>query len=503
MAGRFLGLVVATLLNSAAVAAPATQPASQPAWDYEQYYVAYLNGNRAGYSVERERTLPGGNVETFSGLKLSVGAGKQTVKMVISRTSEESADGLPVRFSQYMLVGQTPVLREGRIVGGTLELTSTQNGQQLTRKQPWDKSVRFEAAIRRLRAENLKADGDTVTYSAYDSDQSGSGVYQATARRVGHEDVEVLGRKVRALHIVTASKSLPAEVHSWVNEDFRELVLVMDMGPMLKLRAEACSPDYARQQFQVAELFVATLARLSPPLEDEQGIIGLRLTLHLRQPVDAPLELPQSDRQKTVESTREKVVLELSRPDYPASQPSELDDQLRAYLQSCEQFNAADPLIASAGRRFAGIKDDLARAIAIRDWVDRKFTNKTMGVGGGTASEAIRTAKGDCTEHAALLVAVARAAGIPARTVSGLVYAPSFGNDRDVLGGHEWAQLFVHGRWVDFDAAIPGQPATACRVAAVIGSPDGKADGAKTAVFLRLVGNIKSAQAENIRRQQP
>ncbi len=56
---------------------------------------------------------------------------------------------------------------------------------------------------------------------------------------------------------------------------------------------------------------------------------------------------------------------------------------------------------------------------------------------------------GDCTEHSQLFVTLARAAGLPAREVSGFVYG---GNDRTPsLGGHAWVEVLIDGRWIGMD----------------------------------------------------
>ncbi|MDD4891753.1 MAG: transglutaminase-like domain-containing protein, partial [Phycisphaerae bacterium] len=165
-----------------------------------------------------------------------------------------------------------------------------------------------------------------------------------------------------------------------------------------------------------------------------------------------------------------------------------------------ERFNTEDPALKAASAEAVGRRTDpVEQARAIRNWVDRRMTHKTMGVGAATASEALRTRRGDCTEHAVLLVALARGAGIPARTVEGLVYAPSFGRERDILGGHEWAQLYINGHWVDMDAAISGDPATVCRLAFSMGTADGKMDTTTGKTMFSLFGNIKSATAENVK----
>jgi len=56
---------------------------------------------------------------------------------------------------------------------------------------------------------------------------------------------------------------------------------------------------------------------------------------------------------------------------------------------------------------------------------------------------------GDCTEYSQLFVTLARAAGLPAREVSGFVYS---GDDHaPTLGGHAWVEVLIDGRWTGMD----------------------------------------------------
>ncbi len=68
------------------------------------------------------------------------------------------------------------------------------------------------------------------------------------------------------------------------------------------------------------------------------------------------------------------------------------------------------------------------------------------------ASEVAVHREGDCKEFAVLTVALARAAGIPARVVLGLALL-RFGTAYGAFG-HAWAELQVEGRWVVADAAL-------------------------------------------------
>jgi hypothetical protein len=59
--------------------------------------------------------------------------------------------------------------------------------------------------------------------------------------------------------------------------------------------------------------------------------------------------------------------------------------------------------------------------------------------------------KGDCKSYALLFTNLARAAGIPTREVSGLLYV---GDDYKAFGGHAWNEVVLDGVWVPVDASL-------------------------------------------------
>jgi len=75
-------------------------------------------------------------------------------------------------------------------------------------------------------------------------------------------------------------------------------------------------------------------------------------------------------------------------------------------------------------------------------------------VGSASALGTIATRRGDCTEHAVLLTAMARALGIPARVVTGVVYADRMSGASRVFVPHAWAQAWIDNRWISFDSAL-------------------------------------------------
>jgi transglutaminase-like putative cysteine protease len=101
-----------------------------------------------------------------------------------------------------------------------------------------------------------------------------------------------------------------------------------------------------------------------------------------------------------------------------------------------------------------------------------------------SALEVLRTKVGDCNEHTALYVALARAVNLPARIAVGLVYM------RGAFYYHAWPEVYVEtpavgGQWVAVDPTLNEFPADATHIRLVRGGLD-----RQTAV-LPLIGKAK------------
>ncbi len=73
------------------------------------------------------------------------------------------------------------------------------------------------------------------------------------------------------------------------------------------------------------------------------------------------------------------------------------------------------------------------------------------GVVLASSSEVLANRRGTCTEYTVLLTALDRAVGIPARYVTGYVYA------HGMLAGHAWTEVRIGEDWLALDAAIPAE----------------------------------------------
>ena len=101
-----------------------------------------------------------------------------------------------------------------------------------------------------------------------------------------------------------------------------------------------------------------------------------------------------------------------------------------------------------------------------------------------SALEVLRTRVGDCNEHAALYVALSRAAGVPARIATGLVHMEG------AFYYHAWAEVYLEqadgrGSWLPADPTLNQFPADATHVRLARGGLD------KQAVLTQAIGRMK------------
>ena len=154
------------------------------------------------------------------------------------------------------------------------------------------------------------------------------------------------------------------------------------------------------------------------------------------------------------------------------------------------RYLAAEPFIesdapeirAEADAAVRGIEGDRARAERLTRYVNALFDKKPT-VSLPSAREVLRTKVGDCNEHTALYVAMARAVGLPARIAVGLVFV------HGAFYYHAWPEVYVdraagRGLWLPVDPTLNQFPADATHLRLTRGGLD------KQAAILPLIGHL-------------
>ncbi len=119
-------------------------------------------------------------------------------------------------------------------------------------------------------------------------------------------------------------------------------------------------------------------------------------------------------------------------------------------LRPTPEVDSDSPAIQKLAREVVGSTPGVyAASVKIAHFVYRRL-EKAYGVSRDRASEVLELGKGDCTEHALLFTALARAAGIPAQQVHGLVYA-QYDDGVPALYWHAWVEVKTGDEWVALD----------------------------------------------------
>jgi hypothetical protein len=153
------------------------------------------------------------------------------------------------------------------------------------------------------------------------------------------------------------------------------------------------------------------------------------------------------------------------------------EPEFAPYLAPETLIQSGDPEIITKSREILGGEEDsLEAARKLNAWVFN-YLRKTGTAGIPNARDVLKTGSGDCNEHSALFAALARAAGIPTKTVSGTIY----------LDGrfyyHAWNEVYV-GEWVAVDPTFGQVPADATHLKLVEG------DLNKSSVIMNAAGKI-------------
>ncbi len=130
--------------------------------------------------------------------------------------------------------------------------------------------------------------------------------------------------------------------------------------------------------------------------------------------------------------------------------------EVRRYLTSSFWVPSDDPKVkAIASSIVAGKPRVLARARAVYDWVvdNTRRDPRVAGCGTGDVERALAARSGKCADLSSVYVALARAAGVPAREVFGLRLGRP--GETDITDGHHcWAEFYLPGTgWVPVDPA--------------------------------------------------
>ncbi len=186
-----------------------------------------------------------------------------------------------------------------------------------------------------------------------------------------------------------------------------------------------------------------SMIRVTPPIERPAQLQKLVLEM---TGLPANLPLLQGKRQQMVRQPDGSVLVTLPSPAPGAEAPP-----TAAEREAAERIPSDHPEIKAKAAEITGSEQDPARvAKLLSDWVAREI--KGTVTDSQSPVETLKSRNGNCQSHARLYASLARAAGIPTRFVSGIVYQ---GNG---FLYHSWAESYLGGMWVPIDPTFGEMP---------------------------------------------
>ena len=194
------------------------------------------------------------------------------------------------------------------------------------------------------------------------------------------------------------------------------------------------------------DVIVSNAALVDNRIEKPRERDALRLELRGAL-VDAHLF---SDERQTMLKDGERVLFYAKRLDLTKFKAATLpieNAELAEWLKPTPYVQCDDPRLVEQAKKIIGDEKDtyeIARKLCV--WVNENMRS-TYSARLSNAVEVLESLEGDCTEHSILFIGLARAAGVPAREIAGVVYVDG---RRPGFYFHQWAKVWV-GKWIDVD----------------------------------------------------
>ena len=430
------------VLALALLAAPAAAvPSDASIW----YSITAEGGDVLGHA-SREIVAGADGREIVDASEIRLQEFGDPTRAVIARTvTREDRAGRPVSISDHLQIGPHWSRVEARIGADAAEIVRQTPEERRRLRVALPAGVRFDAgegllpgwdpaATPRLEFDHLNLEAMTVE--------------RVTIEAVPGAAPDAEGR-IAALRKRYDGAELRAVARLLIDRSGRVVAVTQPLfGTSITTRVT--DRESALRSHRPFQILLNAMMR-SPFRMSDQAVRGhIRYRFGFRDGIE--FALPQTGEQRVAARPGEAVVDICGDcgPGLPHD-PASLADALRPtpWLQSDhpELIAIASPVarMAVSGTR----KMELLLARARPHIAEVDFT------GHFSALETLSRRKGDCTEAAVLLAALGRAAGIPTRVVSGLVYSRArYHGVSNVFMPHSWVVAFVDGKWRSFDLAL-------------------------------------------------
>lgn len=440
----------------------------------DTWYGLYLNGEKAGYALNSLSRDESGRVIAVEDARFMVNmvGAKQDLRIFSKRVyaADGSLEAIVAQVTDPAGISDF----NARIEGKELVLVSVTGGSTDEQRLPAPNETLNDSIKHSLWVRQKPQLGDAINFSTFEP------MYQQEVAGISHivgiEERILDGIPTTVYQIKTMLDLMGVESVAAVAENGVTLEDVVSGIIVKRIEPEESAKDVSYS----SDVIVSNAALIPEPLESPRSMESLRLIL--RGPLTTE-HLFDDERQTIVE--KEGYFLFTGRrlsPEGIAGATLPVDDpELLRWTRPTVFVQSEEPRIVAQAKEIVGDEQDVFKASTkLCTWVNANMRS-TFSARLTNALEVLTSLEGDCTEHSILFIALARAAGIPAREVAGLVYVEGA---KPGFYFHQWAKIWA-GQWIDMDPTFnqPLVDVTHIKLA--------EGDLIKQAKLIPVIGNLK------------
>lgn len=451
----FLAIATLALLDPPAPELPTLDAAALATGPAEERWVGvFIQGKHVGYAVSREADAAGGGRVHEERLVARIGAMGAVSDLVVAGTALADGQGRVRSFDFVVAAAGQRITGRGVVRGNDVHVEYSRGGEPgsldvraaeppvipqtlgaLVRGRPLSTGQRFAVPMfHPLLLEVFEAE---VLVQSPEILPNGDEAWWLRVRYAGVESrklVDADGELIReegqgGMSTVRMTREEAMAVDEGDPPDLVALSAVPLAGP---------APAGARVTLRISGVEPSRFAS-EPPLQTVAGDV-VTVSVPLLQ------ELPRLPVVATPEEAGEELA---PTPSIPSTHPD---------------------IVGKARAVVGDAPDRLEAARRLYTFV-YEHVEKTPTIGVPNGLDTLRTGRGDCNEHTALYVSLARAAGIPARIAAGLVYSERLGH---AFYYHAWPEVKLGGpaEWVPIDPTLGQFPADGSHLKVLNGDLD-------------------------------
>ncbi|MDH5541445.1 MAG: transglutaminase-like domain-containing protein [Nitrospinota bacterium] len=417
----------------------------------EEWMEIKMNSSKIGFTYQKvERTGEEYKITSKSLMKFEINGITQEAST--SHTFFLDSGKKPKSFTYMQKMLNHRQFFDGIISGNTADITIRSGGNVSRKKVPFPDNANLADAISYLLGDMTLETGAKYKFHVFVESLL---AIEAITIEVGKKTTIVHNGKKEEVFEVQ-SKFQNFTVTSFLTPNGRTLKEISPLGFTSESVDEKQALSFKEGVMPFTQILAFSLIPVKIDIEKKEEIAVM--VLHMSGLASEGL-IPSDSRQKvkTVKGGNgnkgKTIILEIevrkeNEKEIPKIAISESGKGMEEYLKSTFEAQSDDPAILKRASRIAGKeKDTFKKAQLISRWVHKNV--KKSFIDTFSAVETLRSLEGECQSHTNLFAALARAEGIPVRTVSGIVYSEDF----EGFLYHAWPEIYA-GKWIAIDPTL-------------------------------------------------